>query len=246
MHFFPLQDRRSLPELMDAPDVDPGEHRRALAGLRRINRASGIVACIARPLLAHARRAGKMNLQILDVACGGGDVPVGVAQYLRARGITLTLTVMDISATALEQAAALAASSGIPVQTARGEAPYALPSGPFDIITNSLFLHHLTAHQVTQTLAAMKCRVAPGGMLLVSDLRRSLAGYLLAWLGCRVLSRSRIVHYDGPVSVQAAWTIREMEEMARLAGLEGAEIRRAWPWRMQLLWHASANAAARG
>jgi 2-polyprenyl-3-methyl-5-hydroxy-6-metoxy-1,4-benzoquinol methylase len=237
MHFFPLQDRRSIPELMDAPDVDPPEHRRALAGLRRINRVSGIIPSIARPLLAHVRRTGKREFQLLDIACGGGDVPVGVAAFMRTRGITLLLTLSDKSDTAIGQAVALARSHNIPAVGIPGEAPDTLPQGAFDIVTNTLFLHHLSANQVTQTLAAMKTRLAPGGILVISDLRRSLAGYLIAWLGTRALSRSRIVHYDGPISVQAAWTIPEMREMAKLAGLTGAAIRRAWPWRMQLIWH---------
>jgi len=236
MHFFPLQDRRSLPELMDAPDVDPLEHRRALAGLRRINQASGIVPSIAKPLLAHARRIGNTHLHLLDVACGGGDVPVGVAQYLRAKGVTITLTLLDKSKTAVDQAVARAKANNISAAGALGEVPHDLPPQQFDLLTNSLFLHHLTAHQVTQTLAAMKSRLAPNGLLIVSDLRRSIMGYLVAWFGCRLLSRSKIVHYDGPVSVQAAWTIPEMRDMARLAGLEDATIQSAWPWRMQLIW----------
>jgi 2-polyprenyl-3-methyl-5-hydroxy-6-metoxy-1,4-benzoquinol methylase len=110
----------------------------------------------------------------------------------------------------------------------------------FEVVTNSLFLHHLTARQVVETLAAMKTRVRPGGILVVSDLRRAMMGYAVAWAGCRVLSRSALVHHDGPVSVRAAWSIAEMRSMAREAGLEGARITRAWPWRMMLVWERGA------
>jgi 2-polyprenyl-3-methyl-5-hydroxy-6-metoxy-1,4-benzoquinol methylase len=225
---------------MDAPDVEPAAHRDALAGLRRINKASGTVARIAGPILAWARRAGRHRLAMLDVACGGGDVPVGVAQQLHVAGIDIELTLMDRSTTALDEAMAQARNAGLQAASARGEAPAGLPSDEFDVITNSLFLHHLTAREVVETLVAMKLRLRPGGLLVISDLRRSVIGYLLAWAGCRVLSRSHLVRHDGPVSVEAAWTCAELLAMAGEAGLDGVRVERAWPWRMRLLWERAA------
>jgi 2-polyprenyl-3-methyl-5-hydroxy-6-metoxy-1,4-benzoquinol methylase len=245
----PLNERRSLAELMDAPDVEPGAHREALAGLRRINRASGTVGRMAGPILAWARKGGKTSIRMLDVACGGGDVPVGVAGVLRRAGISVELTLMDMSATALEEAASLGRAAGVSVACTQGAAPQGLPAGAFDVVTNSLFLHHLTARATVETLAAMKDRVTPGpggGLLVISDLRRSVMGYVIAWAGCRVLSRSYLVHHDGPVSVKAAWTLAELRGMAQEAGLEeGRRLRveRSWPWRMRLVWERGGGGA---
>ena len=50
--------------------------------------------------------------------------------------------------------------------------------------------------------------------VVISDLRRSRSGFVIAWIGTRLLSRSPVVHYDGPVSVRAAWTIRELAGFA--------------------------------
>ena len=36
-----LRTRERVPELMDDPALDPAEHRRALAGLARLNRFGG-------------------------------------------------------------------------------------------------------------------------------------------------------------------------------------------------------------
>ena len=77
---------------------------------------------------------------------------------------------------------------------------------------------------------------ATGHLLVVTDLRRARLGLALAWIGCRVLSPSPIVRFDGPTSVRAAWTPAELAAMARAAGLTAAHVRRLWPWRMQLLW----------
>ncbi len=169
MQIFSLAQRESIAELMDAPDVAPGEHRAALLGLARINKSSRAAAIMAGPILAMARRAGLTTISILDVACGGGDVPVAVALRLRRAGVAVELTLMDRSSTALKQAGDLARREGIAATCVEGEAPGRLPEGcevgggAFDIVTNSLFLHHLNGQQAVETLAAMQMRGAADG-----------------------------------------------------------------------------------
>src|SRR5438093_515405 len=77
-----------------------------------------------------------------------------------------------------------------------------LPS-EYDAVVSSLFLHHLTEEQAIELLRRMG---TAGQMVLVNDLVRSRTGYLLAWMGTRLLSRSEVVHFDGPRSVEGAFT----------------------------------------
>ena len=73
-------------------------------------------------------------------------------------------------------------------------------------------------------------------LVLVNDLERGPLGWMLAWLGTRLLSRSRIVHVDGPLSVEGAFTCAEVRALARRAGLDGATLTRRWPCRFLLAW----------
>ena len=57
--------------------------------------------------------------------------------------------------------------------------------------------------------------VATRHLLLVNDLRRTRWGYWLARWGSRILTRSQIVHTDGPLSVSAAFTDEETLQLAR-------------------------------
>ena len=234
MPIVPLQERLAVPELMDAPDLEGDAHLQALAGLARLNRAARAAVAIARPILALARRERLSRLTLLDVACGGGDVPVAVAEILQDVGFKPELTLTDRSDTALAAAQEYAARAGIPARCVRGEAPHGLPAGKFDVVTNSLFLHHLEATAAAETLIAMKARARR--LVVVSDLRRSALGWLIAWSACRLLSRSKIVHFDGPVSVRAAWSLAELRGFAARGGMERASIDRSWPWRMLLTW----------
>src|SRR5437762_3169037 len=68
------------------------------------------------------------------------------------------------------------------------------------------------------------------------DLRRGLGGLVLAHVACRLLTRSDVVHVDGPRSVEAAFTIAEARALAERAGLTGAVVGRRWPFRFLLTW----------
>ena len=241
MKLLSLRHRRDVVELMDAPDLDERAHRDALAGLERINRASSAPAAMLPPILGIARERRLKQMTLLDVACGGGDVPVRLAQLAERSGVKIMLTLCDRSRTALALAQEAARAADVQARCILAEAPFGLPEGdqPFDIVASSLFLHHLRGPDVVATLGAMKVRA--GQLLVVSDLRRSMIGFEIAWWATRVLSRSPIVHFDGPASVQAAWTLRELQQLAEQAGLQDAELRNIWPWRMLLTWRRETN-----
>ena len=178
---------------------------------------------------------------MLDVACGGGDVPVAVVSFAKQNGSQVQLTLFDRSDVALRQAAQAASEADIAHRCIQGDAVASLPVEQFDIVTNSLFLHHLTESEVISVLAHMKN--AARRAVIISDLRRSVPGYIIAWFVCRLLTRSPIVHYDGPVSVRAAWTVPELAKMAEKAGMIGVRVERAWPWRILLTWERTEGTA---
>jgi hypothetical protein len=109
----------------------------------------------------------------------------------------------------------------------------------FDVLSCSLFLHHLAEDDAVGLLRRMA--QAARRMVLVNDLIRSPLGYVLAWCGCRLLSRSPVVHFDGPASVAAAFTLGEARALADRAGLAGAVLTRHWPERFLLTWSRDGN-----
>jgi SAM-dependent methyltransferase len=226
--------RCRLPEVMDQPGLDERRHRQALRGLERVNalsRSSGILWPEIRRL---AGQRPDVPLRVLDVACGAGDVALDLLRKAGRAGVKLSIAGCDISPTALRFARERASQKRFPIEffecdVLRGE----LPEG-FDVVMCSLFLHHLTEEDALQLMRRMAA--AAGRLVLINDLRRSQAGYWLAWLGSRILSRSDVVHTDAPLSVRAAFTGPEVLELAHRAGLEGGEIRRCWPQRFLFRW----------
>jgi 2-polyprenyl-3-methyl-5-hydroxy-6-metoxy-1,4-benzoquinol methylase len=111
-----------------------------------------------------------------------------------------------------------------------------LPEG-YDVVTCSLFLHHLDNVEAEGMLRTMGA--AARKLVVASDLVRNRWAYLMAVVACRVLTRSPIVRVDGPLSVAAAFTVAEARALAERAGLSGATFTKYFPERFLLVWRRS-------
>jgi 2-polyprenyl-3-methyl-5-hydroxy-6-metoxy-1,4-benzoquinol methylase len=218
---------------MDDPDLPATEHGSALDGLARLNRWSFAPSTLW-SAVAEIARAERRPLTLLDVACGGGDLPVALARRARRAGLPLEVSGCDRSPTALAHARALAQRHDVPVRFVRRDVIADALPGSADIVTCSLFLHHLADAEAVALLGAM--RDAAKQAVLACDLKRSRTGLLLATTFSRLLCRSPVVHADGPASVRAAFTKDELVGHARRAGLDGARVRNVFPERMMLTW----------
>jgi len=229
-----LLHRDKQPEIMDQPGLASADHEQALRALSRINWISGVAGTLWTPIRRLAEERRGQPLRVLDLASGGGDVLIRLQGHARRAGLPITFAGAELSATARDFAAVQAKARGADVEFLPIDALVGpLPAG-YDVITCSLFLHHLETEQAVDLLKRMG--EAAGAMVLVSDLIRSRWGFVLAYLGTRFLSRSAVAHYDGPQSVRAAFTMGEAAQFAEQAGLTGAAISWRWPFRFLLQW----------
>jgi 2-polyprenyl-3-methyl-5-hydroxy-6-metoxy-1,4-benzoquinol methylase len=219
---------------MDQPDLDPQRHVHALQGLARINWISSSDRILWGPIEALARRNPDRPIRVLDIATGGGDVPIRLWRRVQRSGLKIELHGADISPVALDYARGQARQAGADITFSRLDIlNHPLPTD-YDVLMSSLFLHHLSTEEALGLLTRMG--QATRRMVLVNDLIRSRFGYTAAWLGTRALSTSHIVHVDGPLSVEAAFTMAEARALADQAGLTGARMGWRWPWRFLLEW----------
>jgi 2-polyprenyl-3-methyl-5-hydroxy-6-metoxy-1,4-benzoquinol methylase len=238
-----FQVRQQQPELMDDPGLDQQTHRHALDGLRRINWLSQTDTAIWTAIsFVLSKRVHGRTISVLDVASGGGDLAIGLARRFQQAGIPAHIQGCDISPTAIEYAEEKARAANVSsVEFLCCNAlEDAFPFESYDIVMSSLFLHHLSQSDAVRLLSRMKAVTRQ--LLLVDDLRRTGIGYWLAWLGCRILTRCHVVHYDGPVSVAGAFTSSEAVSMALSAGLSTASVTNHWPQRFLLSWHPDSAA----
>ena len=230
-----LRQRHRQPEIIDEPGLAPERLQEALSGLERINWWSGSAGILWPPIRALARRVHPPPLRILDIATGAGDIPIRLWHKARRAGLAVELAGCDRSPVAIAFARQRAQGAQAAVQFFECDAANDQLRGDFDVLTCSLFLHHLGEREAIQFLRRM-AGVARRA-ILVNDLVRTRTGFVLAYLGTRVLSASPVVHTDGPLSVEGAFTIQEVRALAQEADLEGATVLPRWPCRLLLSWY---------
>jgi SAM-dependent methyltransferase len=232
------RDRR--PELMDSPGLDERRHRRALDALGRINRVSRSAGQLWSEIARRGAIPAEGTLRVLDLACGGGDVALALEARAWQRGVEAQIEGCDLSLLAVARAREAAARRRSGARFFRADVLRdSVPSG-FDVIYCTLFLHHLDEEDAADLLRRMAA--AARRMIVVQDLERGFSGFLLAWMGTRLLTRSDVARIDGPLSVRAAFTRDEALALADRAGLD-AEVRRCWPCRFSLSWSRSRAAS---
>jgi len=217
---------------MDDPQLDADQHRRALAGLSRLNRCSGVAGAMYRQLRSFAKRVGDRPLTVLDVASGSGDVPIAWARKALREGLDLRITLSDISAVAVEEQRRLAKRSGVEILSMQHDCLRTPLPGGFDVVTCSLFMHHLDEHETFCLLQAMQSASTRG--MIVCDLERSRLNLALVNAAARLLTRSPIVHTDADLSIRGAYTIDEFQRIASDALARPVRVNRLFPCRFML------------
>lgn len=234
-----LPQRQLRPEVMDQPGLEPALHREALRGLARINALTRSASCFVPALRQLALRRPGQRLRLLDVACGSGDSLRALGRLGQRLGLDLELHGCDLSPEAVALAGRLAAEEGMEVHVFQADALDGSLPGGYQLVLCSLFLHHLSSAQAQTLLRHMAA--ATDDQLLLHDLLRTRLDLLLTWGGTRLLSRSPVVHVDGPLSVGGAFRLEEVAALAAAAGLEGARLQRFWPERFLLSWRRQAD-----
>jgi ubiquinone/menaquinone biosynthesis C-methylase UbiE len=221
---------------MDLPNQDPALVDECLNDLRRLNRFTGGISLTAFALTHLTRElAPGSGIEILDVATGGGDFPRAMAAWARRRGLRARILATDLSPEILGRAAAGAPSC---IEFAVADAR-CLPfdDGAFDVVTCSLFLHHLEPDDAITSLNEMR-RVARRGVI-VNDLVRSWVGYLGGLVVPRMMSRNPIFRHDAPLSVRRAYTKDELATLADQAELRPIRFRGLPGYRVTMTGAAS-------
>ena len=221
---------------MDDPNLDARRHRHALRGLARVNAISLSSRTVWKPIRRLAKELGTSRLRVLDVATGGGDIPLGIWKRSRRANLDLEITGIDISDEALAVARQRCEESSAVIDFQQLDVfAEPLPDG-YDVVVSSLFLHHLSEEDAAVLLSKMA--KATRHSVLVNDLVRSRLNLVLVFLAMRLLTTSKVVHTDGPLSVKAAFTREEARGLAVQTGLDTAIVRRRVPCRYLLEWRS--------
>src|SRR5580693_1144052 len=134
--------RKVIPELLDDDLGTPQEIAASLSDLRLINERFGGTSTTVELLRRVATQGGCRKLALLEAAAGAGDMILAAQAQLAADGIEVAVTLLDRMKSHLNGSRAAAVC---------GDA-LRLPfcDGAFDVVSCSLFAHHLAPEQLQQ------------------------------------------------------------------------------------------------
>jgi|SRR5580704_2794870 ubiquinone/menaquinone biosynthesis C-methylase UbiE len=222
--------RVDAPEILDSDACPADEVQPVLRVLDRINRWFGGVATTQKMVERVAQASGMKHFSLVEVAAGSGQVPEIVQGNLARRGITLDVTLLDRARSHLPGENPGSEKRGVVADA------LALPfsDAAFDLVSCSLFAHHLNAQQLGQFVRE-GLRVSRRAVL-INDLVRHPLHLALVYASYPIM-RSRVAWLDGLTSVRRAYVPDEIRSMMdALAPAEAqVEISRNYLFRMGVI-----------
>jgi len=220
----------SEPELMDRPQPVSDELARDLENLRRLNSWFGSYRLIRAFLRCWFQPGG--NYRILDLATGYGDIPRMIVAWSRAMGCTVQIDAVDQQSATL-QLAQKASAGFSEIRYQQADALTFSSPGTYDLVLCSLALHHFSEQDAVKILR--QARVHSHENVLVADLERSTFTAACVWFLTSTVFREPMTRHDARVSVQRAFSFRELTGLAHAAGWEQFGHQRFFPAR-QAIW----------
>ena len=232
--FFSPPPRNLRPELLDLDDAPFEEVKDSLEDVRLVNKyLSGY------RVLLHCIRdffkkwPSDKEFSILDLATGSADQPIAVVDMARQFNIKTRILALDINSKMLNYARERIGDYP-EIHLIQGDI-HSPPFGKdsFDVVINSLSLHHFTRDHAVNILRMADFMGRCG--FIINDLRRSRVAHASIYLITRLFTKNRLTRYDAPVSVMNAFTPSEMTTMAQEAGVKSFKVSRHFPYRIGLV-----------
>jgi 2-polyprenyl-3-methyl-5-hydroxy-6-metoxy-1,4-benzoquinol methylase len=218
------------PEWMDRPQPVSPELVADLENLRALNRYFGSYRLV-RYFLERWLRPND-NLRILDLATGSGDIPRLIASFAREIGATVTIDAVDFQASTI--AIATEQSIGYPEISFHCADIHSFGAErTYDLVLCSLALHHFSEKDAIRLLRhAVKLSRKK---VMVADLRRSWPAKVGIICLTTLVFREPMTRNDGRVSMERAFSFRELAHLATVAGWQNFGHRR-FRFARQAIW----------
>jgi 2-polyprenyl-3-methyl-5-hydroxy-6-metoxy-1,4-benzoquinol methylase len=224
-------------ELMDDIKLSGAELAQNLKELELTNRWFGSEILLINSLQQVYERYGTAlkahSAQLVDLACGSGDLLRVMARWSQAHHIPLSLTGIDINDFMIDFARKRASGFSAIQFKVLDAFSKEFSQQQYDIVTMNSFCHHLTDDSLVNLLKQLKHQTRYA--IIINDLQRhAVSFYAIKWI-TQLFHFSKIAQHDGPLSVLRAFHKRELLNLLKQAGIDQFKISWHFAFRWQII-----------
>lgn len=219
-------------EIMDDFLLEGEELRDALDKIAAINKLLGgnkLTLAGVKYLLKKNDLSGPIT--IADVGCGNGDMLRMLADYGRIHNISLRLLGIDANRYTINYARKLSENYQEIEYICLNIFDAEFRNLQYDIVLCTLTLHHFADNDIATIVSVFNKNAVMG--VVINDLHRSRAAYILFKAVCAVFGLNRMSREDGLVSILRGFRRKELEHFAAKLNLKNSKIRWMWAFRYQ-------------
>ena len=219
-----LHHRSDAKEYIDGPPVEAELLRQTYREMKSINAHTlGYWPTMSAVEYFFGRCGRDRVISVLDIGCGDGEILRRIDDHGRARGLSLELTGIDLNREVISYACQLT-SSGI--NFIHGDIFSNSEDKSYDIIINSLTMHHLTDQEIVKLMRWMTTHAHIGWS--ISDLNRRAFAYYFAICFVKLAGLNHVICHDAPLSVARSFRRRDWVDLLTQAELDLNSVKISW------------------
>lgn len=192
-----LCHRSDSKEYIDDPQIDAKVLRQTYQEMKSVNISTlGYWPTMSAVKYFLARREHGRVIKILDIGCGDGEVLRRIDDYGRKRNLPLVLTGIDLNREAITTAVNL---TNPLVNFIHGDIFAIGENKSYDVIINSLTMHHMANQEIVKLIQWMTAHARMGWS--ISDLNRRAIPYYFIKYFVQLKKFNHVICHDAPLSV---------------------------------------------
>ncbi len=229
-----FQHRSQETEIMDDLSIAGEELDITLRELDGINHWLGGNVVTIRGLKKLLKTVDREEvITMADLGCGGGGMLRLIARWANHKKMKVSLHGIDANQNVISFAQRTSVNFANIHFLSQDVLSKEFSNHSYDIILATLFLHHFSKTQLIAIFRQLSAVATYG--IVVNDLHRHWLAYYGFKLVSTIFSRSKMVKYDGLVSVKRGFKRWELVEILKSAGISNYRLKWRWAFRWELV-----------